>query len=352
MANTSSRTLRLLSLLQTRRWWPGPLLAERLEVSPRTLRRDVDRLRELGYPVDAAPGVEGGYALAAGAALPPLVVDDEEAMALAVAIQSQLVTGGGGDAAVRAFTKVVQVMPRRLRLRLDAVQAATTPARWGDEPTERIDHEVLAVLALGCRDAERVRFDYATAYRVVPPRDAVSRAPASDTPRGVRGVVPPHDTASSRRVEPFRLVPLGRRWYLVGYDLDRADWRTFRIDRITGAQSTGVPFAPRTPPFDDVAAFVLAGVQGAGARGAGTHHVEAVVEAPAADVTARIGGWAQVEALTETSCTFRMEADDLDGPVFALGMTGAPFRVLGPPALAALVRVWADRLAAAVGTTG
>ena len=324
MANTSSRTLRLLSLLQTRRWWPGPLLAAQLGVSPRTLRRDVDRLRELGYPVDAAPGVEGGYALAAGTALPPLVVDDEEAMALAVAIQSQLVTGGGGDAAVRAFTKVVQVMPRRLRRRLDAVQAATTPARWGDEPTERLDHEVLAVLALACRDAERVRFGYGTPYR----------------------------GSSTRRVEPFRLVPLGRRWYLVGYDLDRADWRTFRIDRITGAQGSGVPFAPRTPPFDDVAAFVLAGVQGAGARGSGTHHVEAVVQAPAPDVAVRIGGWAAVEARTSTSCTFRMDTDNLDGSVLTLGMTGAPFTVLEPPELVTLVQAWAERLAgAAAGTT-
>ena len=329
MANTSSRTLRLLSLLQSRRWWPGPQLAERLEVSPRTLRRDIDRLRELGYPVDAAPGVEGGYALAAGTALPPLVVDDEEAMALAVAIQSQLVTGEGGDAAVRAFTKVVQVMPRRLRLRLDAVQAATTPARWGDEPTERLDHEVLAVLALACRDAERVRFGYASPYQ-----------------RGVRGVVAPPDTAL-RRVEPLRLVPLGRRWYLVGYDLDRADWRTFRIDRITGAEGTGVPFAPRTPPFDDVAAFVLAGVQGAGARGEGTYAVEAVVDAPAAEVAARIGGWARVEVRTEGTCTFRMETDDLDGAVLTLGITGATFRVVGPAALAERVGTWAERLGAA-----
>jgi predicted DNA-binding transcriptional regulator YafY len=326
MANTSSRTLRLLSLLQTRRWWPGPLLAERLEVSPRTLRRDVERLRELGYPVDAAPGVDGGYALAPGATLPPLVVDDEEAMALAVAIQSQLVTGGGGDAAVRAFTKVVQVMPRRLRVRLDAVQAATTPARWGDEPTERIDHEVLAVLALACRDGERVRFGYATPYR---------------------GSAP-----SSRRVEPFRLVPLGRRWYLVGYDLDRADWRTFRIDRITGAEGTGVPFAARTPPFDDVAAFVLAGVQGANARGAGTYAVEAVVDAPAAEVVARIGGWARVEAVTGSTCGFRMETDNLDGAVFALGMTGAPFRVVGPPALVERLRTWTERLGAAAAGAG
>ncbi|GAB2587849.1 helix-turn-helix transcriptional regulator [Microlunatus antarcticus] len=319
MANTSSRTLRLLSLLQTRRWWPGPLLAERLDVSPRTLRRDVDRLRELGYPVDAAPGVEGGYALAAGTALPPLVVDDEEAMALAVAIQSQLVAGTGGEAAVRAFTKVVQVMPRRLRLRLDAVQAATTPARWGDEPTEHLDHEVLAVLALACRDGERVRFSYAT----------VSRG------------------SSFRRLEPLRLVPLGRRWYLVGYDLDRADWRTFRIDRISAAEGTGVPFAPRTPPFDDVAAFVLAGVQGAEARGAGTHEVEAVVEAPAAAVTARIGGWARVEERTDQTCTFRMETDDLGRALIALAMIGAPFTVVRPPELATRVRAWADRFTAA-----
>jgi predicted DNA-binding transcriptional regulator YafY len=148
-------------------------------------------------------------------------------------------------------------------------------------------------------------------------------------------------------VEPFRLVPLGRRWYLVGYDLDRADWRTFRIDRISGAEGTGTPFAPRTPPFDDVAAFVLAGVQGAGARGLGRHHVEAVVEASATEVTARIGGWASVEPLTEDSCTFRMEVDELDGPVFALGMTGAAFTVLEPPELVERLRLWAERFAAA-----
>ncbi|MGI3780511.1 MAG: helix-turn-helix transcriptional regulator [Janthinobacterium lividum] len=151
-------------------------------------------------------------------------------------------------------------------------------------------------------------------------------------------------------MEPFRLVPLGRRWYLVGYDLDRADWRTFRIDRISAAEGSGVPFAPRTPPFDDVAAFVLAGVQGAGARGTGTHHVEAVVHAPAADVSARIGGWARVEASTATSCTFRMDTDNLDGAVLALGMTGAPFTVREPPELVALVRVWSERLATATAT--
>ena len=145
----------------------------------------------------------------------------------------------------------------------------------------------------------------------------------------------------------LRLVPLGRRWYLVGYDLDRADWRTFRIDRISAAEGTGVPFAPRTPPFDDVAAFVLAGVQGAEARGAGTHEVEAVVEAPAAAVTARVGGWARVEGRTAETCTLRMETDDLGRPLIALAMVGAPFTVLRPPELVQRVGVWADRFTAA-----
>ena len=201
-------------------------------------------------------------------------------------------------------------MPRRLRVRLDAVQAATTPARWGDEPTERLDHEVLAVLALACRDGERVRFGYATPYTAG------------------SGQLPERPRAGWNRSGS---CPLGRRWYLVGYDLDRADWRTFRIDRITRAEGTGVPFAPRTPPFDDVAAFVLAGVQGAGARGEGTYAVEAVVDAPAAEVAARIGGWARVEVRTATTCTFRMETDDLDGAVFALGITGARSGSSGRP---------------------
>lgn len=321
MANTSSRTLRLLSLLQGRRWWPGPLLAAELGVSARTLRRDVERLRELGYPVDAAPGVDGGYALAPGAALPPLVVDDEEAMALAVAVQAQLAGGTGDEATVRAFTKIVQVMPRTLRRRLDAVQAVTTPALWGDEPTERVDHRVLSVLALGCRDRERVRFTYASAS----------------------------GTASERHLEPLRLVPLGRRWYVVGFDLDRDDWRTFRVDRVAGAGGTGTAFAPRTPPFEDVAAFVLAGVQGASARGDGRHHVEALVEAPAAEVRARLGGWARVVEETATTSRLVMDTDNLAGAVFALGATGAGFEVLEPPVLLEHLRGWADRLGGAAG---
>ena len=322
MANTSSRTLRLLSLLQARRYWPGPLLAERLEVSPRTLRRDVERLRELGYPVDAHPGVDGGYALAPGAALPPLVVDDDEAMALAVAIQSQLSGGQGGEAALRALTKVVQVMPRRLRTRLDAVRVATTPAQWGGGTDAPLDHTVLATLALGCRDGERVRLEYRAA----------------------------DGTPSSRRVEPFRLVPLGRRWYLVAYDLERHDWRTLRIDRIVSAEGTGVPFAARTPPFDDVAAHVRERVQRAG--GGGRHHVEAVVEAPADVVAARVGRWAEVRPRTATTCTLTLDTDTLDGPLWALGATGAAFTVVGPPELAELAAAWGARLVRAGAGSG
>ena len=313
MASTSSRTLRLLSLLQGRRHWPGPLLAERLEVSVRTLRRDVERLRDLGYPVEAHPGADGGYALAPGAALPPLLVDDDEAMALAVAVQSQLADGDGGDAALRALTKIVQVMPRRLRARLDAVRSSSTPVPWSTPDAGPVDHGVLSVLALGCRDGERVRFGYRAA----------------------------DGSASTRWVEPLRLVPLGRRWYLVGFDLDRHDWRTFRIDRVRAAEGTGVPFAPRTPPFADVAAFVRDRVAGGAATG--RHQVEVEIDAPADTVAARLGRWAQVRPRTPSSCTMSMATDSLDWPLFALGSVGADFTVLDPPELRTLAAAWGTR---------
>lgn len=322
MANTSSRTLRLLSLLQARRYWPGPVLADRLGVSARTLRRDVDRLRELGYPVDANPGVDGGYALAPGASLPPLVVDDDEATALAVAVQSHLAGGGGSEAGLRALTKIIQVMPRRLRARLNAVSSATTPAApWSNGMVAPVDHEVLTTLALGCRDSERVRFAY----------------------RSLNG------TRSNRLVEPLQLVPLGSRWYLVAYDLDRHDWRTFRIDRITTAKSAGTPFAPRTPPFDDVAAFVRRNVLGSALGG--RHRVEVIIEAPAATVRANVGRWAEVQPRTADSCTLIMETDSLDGPLFTLGAIGAEFTVITPPELTTLATNWATRFLRSSGVT-
>ncbi len=325
MANTSSRTLRLLSLLQARRYWPGPLLAERLEVSPRTLRRDVERLRELGYPVDANPGVDGGYALAPGASLPPLVVDDDEAMALAIAVQSHL----DDQAALRALTKIVQVMPRRLRARLTAVRAATATATatanptatttpttppWGTTP---IDHEILTTLALACRDSERVRLRY----------------------RAIDG------KRTRREVEPYQLVPLGRRWYLVAYDLERHDWRTFRIDRITAAEGAGTSYGPRPLPYDDVTEYVRANVRGGTQQG--RYAVEVVIEAPAETVAAHFGRWAEVQVVTPTSSRVLLETDSLDGPLFSLGALGTDFRVIGPPELAAAARDWAARFARA-----
>src|ERR1700745_4012226 len=198
MANTSSRTLRLLSLLQTRRYWPGHELAGQLQVSPRTLRRDIDRLRELGYPIQEQRVVAGGCQLAAGSALPPLVVDDEEAVALALGLQAaaQGAVEGIAESSVRALAKVVQVMPARLRRRVQALGAMTVPAGWetmGGVARETVDPEGLTTLALARRDTERIRFSYTAAG----------------------------GQQTGRHVEPHRLVLLGRRWYLAAYDLDR-----------------------------------------------------------------------------------------------------------------------------------
>ena len=264
MANTSSRTLRLLSLLQTHRYWPGAELADRLGVSVRTLRRDVDRLRELGYPVEAHRGVDGGYQLAAGAALPPLVLDDEEAVALAVGLQAAANGGVAGvaEASVRALAKVVQVMPPRLRRRVEALRAVTVP---GDVRRRRAGRRpgALTAVAQACRDAERLGFGYAAA----------------------------DGTRTDRHVEPHRLVPLGRRWYLVAYDLDRHDWRSFRLDRLDAPRATGARFRPRDLPADDAAAFVRAGLRNLPT----SYEVEVLVDAPADAVRARVGRWVSVE---------------------------------------------------------
>ena len=319
MANTSSRTLRLLSLLQTRRYWPGPLLADRLGVSVRTLRRDVDRLRELGYPVEASRGVDGGYQLAPGASLPPLILDDEEAVALAVGMQAaaQGAASGIEEAAARALAKVVQVMPARLRRRVEAVRAVTVPGSWGARPGPPVDTDVLAVAAQACRDAERMRFAYTA-----------------------------HDgSATARHVEPLRLVALGRRWYLVAYDLDRTDWRSFRLDRITGPRGTGARFRPRELPATDAAAFVQAGIS----RIPAPLVVEAVVEMAASTVAERLGRWGETEPLGPDRCRVRVQADDLDWAAMALGVIGADFTVVSPPELRELAGRLAARFAQAAG---
>ncbi|WP_133905315.1 helix-turn-helix transcriptional regulator [Actinophytocola oryzae] len=314
MANTSSRTLRLLSLLQTHRYWPGTELAERLGVSVRTLRRDVDRLRELGYPVEANRGVDGGYQLAAGAALPPLLIDDEEAVALTIGLQNaaQSAVAGLAESSVRALAKVTQVMPARLRRRAEALRAMTVPVEWGGGgDRSRVDADVLTTVALACRDTERLRFAYTAADR----------------------------NRTDRHVEPHRLVSVGRRWYLVAYDLVRHDWRSFRIDRLTAPHPTGARFRSRDLPAADAAEFVRTQVVNAPRP----YEVEAVVDAPATVVRERVGQWSTVEAIDETHSRVRMTVDTLSWPILALGVTGAEFRVVGPPELVDDLREWGAR---------
>src|SRR5690242_1527344 len=272
MAATSSRTLRLLSLLQSRRHWAGEELADRLGVSVRTLRRDVDRLRELGYPVEARRGVEGGYTLAPGAALPPLVLDDGEAVALALGLQAaaQGAVAGMAESSVRALAKVVQVMPGRLRRRVDALRQMTVASGWGPPSGPSVDPGALTTVALACRDGERLGFGYTAAA-------------------GGR---------TERLVEPFRLVALGRRWYLVAYDLGRQDWRSFRLDRLDHPLGTGARFGFRRFPAEDVATFVRERIEAM----PGTYSVEAHVRAPAEQIRRRVGRWATVEDGDASGC--------------------------------------------------
>jgi predicted DNA-binding transcriptional regulator YafY len=301
MANTSARMLRLLSLLQTHRYWPGGELADRLEVSARTLRRDVDRLRELGYPVDASRGVAGGYQLQAGAAVPPLLLDDEEAVAIAVGLRTAAAGAVAGfeETSVRALAKVIQLLPPRLRRRIDALQAVTSPGVFGGGPT--LDASALTTIAMACRGEERLRFDY--------------------TPREGDG--------SSRYVEPHRLVSLGRRWYLIAWDLDRGDWRSFRVDRLNSPALTGMRFRPREIPGGDPVAWMrtrLAAVPN-------KYDVSVRIEAPAERVKAFVGQWSNVESISDQTCRMRMGVDDLSWPVMILGSVGAPFAIESPPQL-------------------
>jgi predicted DNA-binding transcriptional regulator YafY len=327
MANTSTRTLRLLSLLQSRRYWPGAELAGRLQVSPRTLRRDVDRLRELGYPVQAHRGVEGGYQLTAGSTMPPLVMDDDDAVALAIGLQAAAYSGVAGiaESSVRALGKVVQVMPARLRRRVEALSAMTVPASWdnagwdsaGRDSTSRasVDPVILTSLALACRDTERIRFSYA----------------------GADG------RRADRHVEPYRLVLLSHRWYLVSYDLARHGWRSFRLDRLGAVTGTGTRFRPRPLPAADAADFVRAGIRNVSAA----YDVEVIVMAGGQSVRERFGRRAEVEDVDATRCRVRMAADSLDWAIVALGSVGADFQVISPPELLDLVHDWGRRLSRA-----
>ena len=314
MASTSSRTLRLLSLLQAQRYWPGPELADRLEVSVRTLRRDVNRLRELGYPVQAARGVDGGYQLAAGAALPPLALDDEEAVALTVGLQSATTStvAGMAEPSLRALAKIVQVMPPRLRRQVDALQAMTVTASWGPGATGP-DPTVLLTVAQACRAAEGLALGYT----------------AVDGAR------------TARRVEPHRVVCLGRRWYLVAYDLDRQDWRIFRLDRVTALSADGRRFRRRDLPGGDAAEFVRHSITSAPVH----HEVRAVLHCPAAAVRGRLGAWAGLQDLPDGRCLLTMSTESLEWAALALGSARAELTEVQPPELVALLHDWSDRFA-------
>jgi len=275
----TARALRLLSLLQTYKFWAGAELAERLDVSARTLRRDVDRLRELGYPVEATPGAAGGYRLSAGAHLPPLVLDDEEAVAIAVGLRAAAGASIEGieETSVRALAKLEQVLPDRLRRRVNAVHTNVSSMRWGGDQAT-VDADALAVLALACRDNEQVRFDYTR-------RDG---------------------DAAARLVEPHNLVSAGRRWYLVAWDVRREDWRTFRLDRLTVPRLGGVRFRPRALPADDAASFVSASISAMPVPFEAT----VVASGTAGDVRALIRyADARVDAIDDASCRVHIRSE-------------------------------------------
>jgi predicted DNA-binding transcriptional regulator YafY len=316
MTETSGRLLKLLSLLQTRRDWPGGELARRLGVSGRTIRRDVERLRDLGYPVDAVTGPAGGYRLHAGTAMPPLLLDDDEAVAIAVGLRTAAGASVAGieETSIRALVKLEQVLPSHLRRRVNALGSvlATLPASG-----PMVDPRALTTIAGACRDRERLRFAYRS-------REAQE---------------------SRRHVEPHSLVNLGRRWYLVASDCDREGWRTFRVDRLDRAVSAGGRFEPRTLPEQDPAAFVAAGLRTAPAR----YEARVTVRMAAADLERRPYLWGTVEALDERSCEYRTSDDSLDWLAMRIGMLGVDFEVHDPPELVERFGELAARFARARG---
>ncbi|MFD3873795.1 helix-turn-helix transcriptional regulator [Streptomyces sp. NPDC058623] len=332
MQKTSARLLALLSLLQARRDWPGALLAQRLDISPRTVRRDVDRLRELGYPVVAFKGPDGGYRLDAGAELPPLLFDDEQAVALAVALQSAAGSGAGTEeAAARALTTVRQVMPAHLRHRIDALRI--TAIEQPDTATDAVAGGVLVTLGAAVHAQEVLRFDYAT--------PGLTEDEPGDGPGGRRAASPP------RRAEPHHLVTRAGRWYLVAWDLDRDDWRTFRVDRITPRIPTGPRFARRELPGGaDVAAFVAGRFRGTDGSGEWPCRGEVILDLPAGVVSRHIRD-GLVEALGPDRCRLALGSWSWSGLASVIGRFDADIEVVGPPELREAFAHLARRYAAA-----
>jgi predicted DNA-binding transcriptional regulator YafY len=316
MTDSSARLLKLLSLLQIPREWPGSELSARLRVSLRTVRRDVGRLRELGYPVEATMGATGGYRLVAGAAMPPLLLDDDEAVAIAVGLRvaARHAIAGIEETSVRALTKLEQVLPSRLRHRVASLGAATVPMLTWDQPTVSPDN--LTVLAAAVTSHERLRFGY--------------RSHQGDR--------------SARLVEPYQLVSAGRRWYLVGYDNDRADWRIFRVDRVTEPRRTGVRVPPRELPAADAAEFVA----GKLSTLFPTYRAVATLHAPVEQVAGRLGdAVAALEPIDEHTCRLYSNTDTVGWLAMRLAMLGCEFEVHDPPELAEYLRELGGRAARA-----
>ncbi len=320
MLQTSARLLRLLSLFQAQRYWSGVELSKRLDITGRTLRRDVDRLRSLGYPVHSTSGTAGGYQLGAGANLPPLLLDDEEAVAVALGLRTSASGNVTGieEASVRALQKLEQVLPPRLRHRVAALHAYIVPL-GNQGPT--VDAERLSAIAGACRDQEGVRFSY-------------------------------HDRAgapSLRIVEPHRLVHTGRRWYLVAWDLGRKDWRTFRIDRIEGKLKTSTRFKPRKPPEGDFAAFVAKSVSFVPYPYRARVTLYAAVEAVAKRIPPSAG---VLEPMDDRSCMLHTGSHSLEGITIHLSLLGVDFQVHEPPELIDYIRRLTERLRQAIGSPG
>jgi predicted DNA-binding transcriptional regulator YafY len=313
--DTAERALALLGLLQQRRIWTGPELAERLGVTTRTVRRDVERLRSLGYPVHAGQGVGGGYQLGPGQDLPPLLLDDEEAIATAVS----LLTGvdGVADAASRALAKLDRVLPARLRHEVRALAGAVESFGGGRTP---VDPELIMTLARACRDEVELGFDY---------------------PSG-GGEPGRESTHARRRAEPYRLVASDRRWYLFAYDLDRDDWRTFRVDRMSEVSARTWRFRPRTAP--DAAAYV----QEAVASRVYPHQARFLVKAPASTVRAQLpASAAVVRPVADDRCEAVSGAGSLDFVLMHMVLLGHDLQVLDPPSLKERCEVLARRLLSA-----
>jgi predicted DNA-binding transcriptional regulator YafY len=311
MLTTSARLLQILSLLQSRPFWAGGELADRLGVSTRTIRNDVERLRALDYPIDSTPGVAGGYRLGAGAALPPLILDDDEAIAVALGLSAAAdgSVAGSEEASLRALAKLDQVLPSRLRHRIATLHSAVvTVPRHGPA----VDPAVLLTLATACRASERLRFDY-------------------ETHSG---------TAARRTVEPARLALREGRWYLLAFDLERDDWRTFRVDRISPRLPTGPRFRPRPLPPEGAADHVDRGVAAApwGFR------ARVVIQAPTAVVAERLPRSAgELTEIDASSCALETGSDDPAALLRYLSMLDLDFSVADSPELAAEARRLAER---------